>query len=66
MLVKQYPNRNATQYLVQDFTKGFSLQYNGPMRNCDCKNQPSALARLDILEEEIQEIKAGHYLGPFE
>ena len=57
-----------TQYLVQGFRNGFSLQYQGPTR---VKRLAPNLkltigTKLDIWDKVMTEVKAGRYAGPYE
>ena len=55
------------QYLVDGFTKGFCLEYEGNRGFQDSPNLKSALEKPDIVLQKIKkEINAGRVVGPFD
>ncbi len=53
--------------LIEGFSRGFRLSYEGPRESRDCKNLPSALKMPTLMKEKIdKEVTAGRYLGPFD
>ena len=52
-LLRDHPNRNKVNYVVQGFQSGFSLKYNGPLENRQPKNLLSAYCHADKLWSSI-------------
>ena len=61
-------NRDKTRFLVDGFTRGFSLQYKGPRKVA--RKAPNLKLRIGSLTEiwnkVMVEVKAKRYAGPFE
>ena len=61
-------DRDKTKFLVEGFTKGFSLGYQGPIRVK--KKSPNLKLRvgsqLELWNKIMTEVKAKRYAGPFE
>ena len=55
-----------SDYLIQGFSFGFSLDFQGPQLSNRCTNLPSALQSPDIVSTKLQrELDAGRIQGPF-
>lgn len=53
--------------ILDGFTKGFSLHYNGPHLTTESKNLKSVKALSDIVQQKIdKEVLAGRVAGPFQ
>lgn len=64
--LKNYPNREDAQTLIDGFTKGFRLGYTGSHTSTDCKNLKSARLNPKLLQEKLhKEIALGRMAGPF-
>ena len=58
-----------TNYLVDGFTKGFSLQYQGPLSGCKRRAPNLKLrvgSKLELWNKVMNEVELGRYAGPFE
>ena len=55
-------------YLIDGFTNGFDLHYQGPkIRQDSSENIPLNIgSKLEIWEKMMKEVKEGQYAGPFE
>ena len=59
-------NQEIREYLVQGFTRGFSLECKGEVGKKDTKNLNSTKQHSEVVEEKInKEVKLGRYAGPF-
>ena len=59
--------QSETQFIVQGFTQGFSLCYQGPVQRRDtAKNIPFMVGnKKEMWDKIIKEVRLGHYAGPF-
>ena len=68
MLNESGYNRKKTNYLVEGFRRGFSLQYEGPLQKVR-REAPNLKLRvgsqLELWNKIMKEVKAGWYAGPF-
>ena len=65
-LLKDHPNRDKVNYVIQGFRVGFSLKYNGPLENRQPKNLLSAYQHSGKLWASLmKEVHLGRMLGPF-
>ena len=63
--LKGYP-RDKLNYLIEGFSQGFSLEYEGDRSPKLANNHKSALSSPDIVSQKIErEIAAGRVAGPF-
>ncbi|MES9880226.1 MAG: reverse transcriptase domain-containing protein [Sedimenticola sp.] len=54
------------EFLVQGFTHGFSLNYQGPRQPRESRNLNSAITRPEVVRQKLsKEIVAGRVAGPF-
>ena len=62
-----YPS-NDTEFLVNGFSRGFDLGYQGPTSRQDTsKNLPiRAGSQVQLWNKIIKEVNLGRYAGPFE
>ena len=60
---------NKTKFLVNGFTKGFSLHYKGKLNNCK-RTAPNLKLRvgnkLELWNKVMTEVQANRFAGPFE
>ena len=58
-----------TKYLIDGFKQGFSLQYQGPLNNCQ-REAPNLKLRVgskvELWNKVMNEVELGRYAGPFE
>ena len=61
-------NKEKTRYLVNGFTKGFSLEYQGPKKvTKTANNLPLRVgSKTELWNKVMVEVKAGRYAGPFD
>ena len=61
-------NKTKTEYLVQGFRNGFSLEYKGPKKVCrTARNLPLRVGnKFELWNKVMKEVKAERYAGPFE
>ena len=63
--LKKYPHPDSTT-LIQGFTSGFRLQFQGPPASYVSPNHLSATQHRAVMKEKIQkELKLGRMIGPF-
>ncbi|CAG2199596.1 unnamed protein product [Mytilus edulis] len=61
-----YANRVDAQLLLEEFTFGFRIQYEGPRISTTAKNLVSAeIHKFETLAKLHDEVKLGRILGPF-
>ena len=65
-LLRNHPDKKLVNKLVWGFTFGFSLGYEGILRDTFAENLKSARDRPDVLRDKIlKEVHLGRVLGPF-
>jgi hypothetical protein len=65
-LYSQHYDKNEAKFLLEGFTKGFSIHYSGPRVHRDAKNLRSTALNPDVISAQIiKEIKLGRVAGPF-
>lgn len=69
-LLKDYPDQQEAEWVIQGFTKGFPLGVDPdkrPYPRPPCENSDEANRKPDVVRELVQkEVKLGHMLGPFD
>lgn len=61
-----YPNRKHAQILLDGFSNGFRVNYEGPRVSTECNNLISAKDHeFQLGEKIIKEVNAGRIAGPF-
>ena len=64
--LKFYPNQSDAKILIDGFTNGFKVNYQGPCVPLNCKNLISAEQHEGELQVKLaKEIEAGRIAGPF-
>lgn len=59
-------NQQEANFLLEGFTKGFRIHYEGPRVSLDSKNLKSLNQNPDIVKQKIgKEVQAGRVAGPF-
>lgn len=59
-------NQQEANFLLEGFTKGFRIHYEGPRVSLDSKNLKSLNQNPDIVKQKIgKEVNAGRVAGPF-
>ena len=60
-------NEDDTQFLVDDFKKGFDIGYRGPVDRKDfADNIPFSVGdKFQLYEKMMKEVKLGRFVGPF-
>ena len=68
MLNEANYDKKKTEYLVQGFSEGFEIGYDGPTNRRDlAKNLPLSIGtHADIWEKIMKEVKLSRYAGPYE
>ena len=68
MLVESGYCTQKTQQLMDRFSRGFDIGYDGPLvRHDRAKNLPIKVgSKFDIWEKILKEVKLGRYSGPFD
>lgn len=66
-LLLNYPDQACAAKLIEGFSSGFLLRFDGPRIETDCKNLSSVIGNeYEALSLVLQEVKAGRIAGPFE
>lgn len=64
--LEDYPNKISAGELLEGFSEGFKLKYQGPREATEANNLKSALQAPEVLKEKIaKEILLGRVAGPF-
>ena len=62
-------DKGKTKFLIDGFTNGFRLQYEGNLRNCK-REAPNLKLRIgnkvELWNKVMNEVELGRYAGPFE
>ena len=68
MLIESNYDSTETNFLIEGFSTGFDIGYEGPeIRQDTSKNIPFTVGDKYILWDKImKEVKAGKYAGPFD
>ena len=68
LLTESGYDRKESIFLIQGFTEGFDIEYQGPeKRQSKSRNIPFTVGdKYDMWSEIMKEVEAGHYAGPFE
>ena len=68
LLVQSNYDQQEIDFLVDGFTNGFNIKYDGPTQRTDSSNNiPFKVGdRMDMWEKIMKEVKAGTYAGPFD
>ena len=68
LLLRSKYDRDKSNYLLEGFTKGFSIQYRGHRnRRNSAKNIPLTVgSKAELLSKIMKEVKMKRYTGPFE
>ena len=62
-----HPDRNFVNFLLDGFTNGFSVGYQGPLTAGQCRNLLSARSNPAAVTRAIsKEVERGHTAGPFD
>ena len=62
-----HPDRNFVNFLLDGFTNGFSVSYQGPLTAGQCRNLLSARSNPAAVTRAIsKEVQRGHTAGPFD
>ena len=60
-------DKNESKFLIQGFTRGFSLEYQGPLNRADVSNNiPLTVGTpMDLWQKVMKEVQLGRVAGPF-
>ena len=67
LLLEAEYNETEVHFLIDGFTNGFSINYEGPRKRTDtAQNIPFSIGgKLEMWEHIMKEVKVGRYGGPF-
>ena len=61
-----HPDINFVNFLIDGFSNGFSIGYNGPLTPGQCQNLLSARSNpVDVSTAVLKEVNCCHTAGPF-
>jgi len=64
--LRNHPEREFVEFLLQGFTEGFEIGYHGPDMHRISRNLRSADANPDVVDKYLsEEVQKGRILGPF-
>lgn len=64
--MSEYPDQLDAKFLLEGFSTGFRINYEGPRLSSSCKNLKSVLQNEDIAWEKVmEEVRMGRIAGPF-